>query len=119
MQKYIYLLLGWGCTAMGMIGIIVPGLPTTPFLLLALYCFARSSPRLHDWLLNHKQFGPILREWQENRTIPKRAKFTGLAMIGASAVFMAIFLPSGTMKGILLGLLIVPVIILLRLKSDN
>jgi hypothetical protein len=73
------------------IGVVVPGLPTTPLLLLPAAAFARSSPRLHAWLLANRVFGPLIREWQETRTVPLRAKVTAIGMIvlvgGSSLVF--------------------------------
>ena len=73
------------------VGIVVPGLPTTPLLLLAAACFARSSPRLHAWLLANPVFGPLIREWQETRTVSPRAKAVAVTMIvlvgGSSLVF--------------------------------
>ena len=74
MSKTILLALGWICVGLGFIGIFVPGLPTTIFLIIALWAFTKSSKRLRDWLLNHKRFGPILRNWQEHRVVPLRAK---------------------------------------------
>lgn len=60
--------------ALGLIGIVVPVLPTTPFVLLAAACFARASARLHAALLGHRVLGPIIHEWQEYRAMPRRAK---------------------------------------------
>ena len=74
MSKAILLTLGWICVGLGFIGIFVPGLPTTIFLIIALWAFTKSSKRLRNWLLNHKRFGPILRNWQEHRVVPLRAK---------------------------------------------
>jgi hypothetical protein len=68
--------LSLGC---GVAGAALPLLPTTPFLLLAAFCFARSSPRLHDWLLRHRQFGPLIEAWRRERAIPHRAKITAYA----------------------------------------
>lgn len=69
-----WMLLGLGLVGIGLIGIFVPLLPTTDFMLLALPCFARSSPRLEAWLLNHPRFGPALQAWQRERAVPLRAK---------------------------------------------
>ena len=74
MSKTILLTLGWICVSLGFIGIFVPGLPTTIFLIIALWAFTKSSKKLSFWLLNHKHFGPILRNWQEHKVVPLRAK---------------------------------------------
>jgi uncharacterized membrane protein YbaN (DUF454 family) len=66
---------------LGVAGIFLPVLPTTPFLLLAAACFVRSSPRLYDRLLGDPTFGPIIRDWREHRSIPARAKTTALAVV--------------------------------------
>lgn len=60
--------------ALGILGIFLPLLPTTPFILLAAACFARSSDRLHDWLLTRPLAGPIIRDWHEHRSMPPRVK---------------------------------------------
>jgi uncharacterized membrane protein YbaN (DUF454 family) len=60
--------------ALGVAGAFLPILPTTPFIILAAACFARSSPRLEAWLLSHRVFGPMLRDWRERGAIPRRAK---------------------------------------------
>jgi len=74
MNKIILLALGWICVGLGFIGIFVPGLPTTIFLIIALWAFTKSSKTLRLWLLNHKRFGPILHNWQEYKVVPLRAK---------------------------------------------
>ena len=74
MKKIILLSLGWICVGLGFIGIFVPGLPTTIFLIVALWAFTKSSESLRFWLLNHNRFGPILRNWQEHRVVPLTAK---------------------------------------------
>lgn len=79
--------------ALGVIGIPLPLLPTTPFLLLAAFCFARGSPRIHDWLLAHRHFGPPIRRWRESGAISRKSKrLAALAMaaaLGASFLFGA------------------------------
>ena len=74
MKKIILLSIGWICVGLGFMGIFVPGLPTTIFLIIALWAFTKSSKKLRIWLLNHKKFGPFLRDWQEHRVVPVRAK---------------------------------------------
>ena len=74
MKKIILLSIGWICVGLGFIGIFVPGLPTTIFLIIALWAFTKSSNKLRIWLLNHKKFGPFLSDWQEHRVVPLRAK---------------------------------------------
>ncbi|HWR78350.1 MAG TPA: YbaN family protein [Thiobacillus sp.] len=76
---------------LGVIGIFLPVLPTTPFLLLAAACYARSSRRIYHGLLQHSHFGPLIREWREHRSMPYRAKRKALLLIvlsfGVSIVF--------------------------------
>jgi uncharacterized membrane protein YbaN (DUF454 family) len=64
---------------LGMIGIVTPLLPTVPFLILAAWCFSRSSPRVEAWMLDHPRFGPSLRRWREHGAIPRRAKALAVA----------------------------------------
>lgn len=76
--------LGWVFMAVAVAGALIPLVPTTPFLLLAVWAFSRSSRRFHRWLLEHRWFGPPVREWEAHRVIPVRAKvFAVLGMAGA------------------------------------
>jgi hypothetical protein len=68
------LVLGWLCTGLAVVGAFLPLLPTTPFLLLAAGCFARSSPALHRRLLEHRVLGPYIAQWQRDHTVPREAK---------------------------------------------
>ena len=72
----------------GVIGIFLPLLPTTPFILLAAACFARSSPRFHAWIIQHPTFGPIQRAWKESRAIPRKAKRTATLMMALSTAWI-------------------------------
>jgi len=84
---------------LGVLGLFLPVLPTTPFLLLAAACFARSSRRIFNWLLNHPQFGPLIREWREHRSIPYRAKRIALGLIALSfAASIGFFVPGWPAK---------------------
>ncbi|WP_106207643.1 YbaN family protein [Aliiruegeria haliotis] len=71
--------------SLGAVGIVLPLLPTVPFLILAAFCFSRSSDQLHDWLVNHETLGPPIRDWQEYGAISRRGKL--LATLSISAVF--------------------------------
>jgi len=83
--------LGWLLFAVGFVGVFVPVLPTTPFMLLALWCFSRSSDRFHKWLYTHKLFGPPLQSWEEYRVIPLKAKFIAISFMIGSLVYVFIF----------------------------
>lgn len=73
-KRILYLILGWLSLITGVIGIFLPLLPTTPLVLLAAWCFSKSSERFHSWLLNHKFFGPIVKDWQSSDGIPRRSR---------------------------------------------
>lgn len=92
------------------LGIVLPLLPTTPLLLVAAACFARTDPRFHRWLLTNRVFGPTIRDWQQHRCIPLRAKVATVIMVGlvggSSVVFFVPFLPVQILVGaVLIGLL--------------
>ncbi len=91
-MRRVYLVLGFVFIALGFVGAFLPVLPTTPFLILATSCFARSSPRLENWLLSHPRFGPALRVWRERGAIPLKAKL--LALAGISAGFLLFWIGS-------------------------
>ncbi len=80
--------------ALGATGVFLPVLPTTPFLLLAAYAAARSSTRLHGWLLGHRVFGPLIRDWQAHRAVSRRAKVVASITMAASAVVLFAVGPS-------------------------
>ena len=85
-----------GCVALGLgaVGVVLPLLPTVPFLLLAAFCFARSSERLHRWLLEHETFGPPIRDWEERGAIGRRAKWLAtVGMAGSVGVGLWLGLP--------------------------
>ncbi len=87
------LLLGAGtiCLVLGAIGIFLPILPTTPFLLLSAACYLRSSERMHKWLLNNKWFGEYIKNYQAGRGIPMKSKIAALTMLWASILYSTFF----------------------------
>jgi uncharacterized protein len=72
--RVAYLGLGWLCVVSGAIGVVLPGWPTTIWIILATYFFARSSPRFYNWLMNHRVFGPLVRDWRDGKGMTARAK---------------------------------------------
>tara|TARA_R110002072_G_scaffold78584_1_gene182087 strand:- start:2849 stop:3274 length:426 start_codon:yes stop_codon:yes gene_type:complete len=92
-RKAALIVLGWGFVALGVVGVVLPVLPTTPFMLLALWCFARSSQRFHDWLYHHKLFGPPLQKWERHRVIPMPAKVFACTAMTASLTYITFFRP--------------------------
>ncbi|MEM7765900.1 MAG: YbaN family protein [Pseudomonadota bacterium] len=88
--------LAWGafgllCVGFGAIGAVLPLIPTTPFLLLAAFAFARSSTRLHNWLVGHKRLGPLIRNWQRHGAIDRKTKTLSLAAMAAMPVVSVYF----------------------------
>ena len=79
--RSLYLVAGLFCVLLGLIGVLLPLLPTTPFLLVAAFCFSRSSERLHQSLLNNRYFGRLIRDWEENGIIPLKAKILSTSMM--------------------------------------
>lgn len=90
MRRLLYQAGGLLFTGLGIIGAFLPLLPTVPFLLLALFCFARSNPAWAQRLLNHPRYGPPLRDWQTRRAIPRRAKIAALATMAVSVGITAL-----------------------------
>ncbi len=82
--RALWTMLGLLSTACGIAGAVLPLVPTTPFLLLAAYAFARSSPRLHNWLITHPRLGPPIVNWNSHGAISRRAKVTAAAVMAAT-----------------------------------
>ena len=83
-QKNLLILLGWLFVLLGAIGVLVPILPTTPFLILALALFAKSSPKFHQMLLDNRWLGKILRQWEEEKTVSRQIKIRASLLIFVS-----------------------------------
>ncbi|MFT7235644.1 MAG: uncharacterized membrane protein YbaN (DUF454 family) [Methylophagaceae bacterium] len=80
-KRYLLISFGWLSVFIGAIGAILPVVPTTPFLILALACFSKSSPRFYSMLLNHKRVGSVLTEWEKNKSIRRYIKFRALVLV--------------------------------------
>ncbi len=104
--------------ALGAIGIVLPILPTTPFLLLALACYLRSSERMTHWMLNNKYFGKYIRNYREGKGIPLKTKLFALTVLWVTIVFSAIFvIPILIVQIILFGVAAAVTIHLIRLPT--
>lgn len=86
-MRWLLLFAGLLALGLGVVGIVLPLLPTTPFVLLAAVCFSRSSPRFHQWLQHHPRFGPMLHDWRSHGVIRPRAKIIATACIVLTLAF--------------------------------
>ena len=90
MKKFFWNILGFISLGMAYIGVITPGIPYSPFVVFAAYCFSKGSERMHRWIYNHKIFGPFLTNWNTKRVFPHKMKFFMLGMMSLSLVLMAV-----------------------------
>ncbi|MFS7308881.1 DUF454 family protein [Rahnella inusitata] len=115
MKRVLLIILGWICVMLATLGVVLPLLPTTPFLLLAAWCFARSSPRFHHWLLHRSWFGSYLRHWQQHRALPKGAKPKAVALILVTFAVSIYFVPLLWVRILLLCMMFMLLIMMWRL----
>lgn len=87
MKRILFIAIGSISLGLGILGVFLPVLPTTPFLLLSAWLFARSSKRLHHWLLNHKYFGSYIKDFTEHKSISLSAKIISLLMMWATMIY--------------------------------
>jgi uncharacterized membrane protein YbaN (DUF454 family) len=118
-KKALLKITGLMFVGLAILGVILPILPTTPFLLVAAACFAKSSPRLQKKLLANKTFGPLINEWQQHRSIPRKAKRIALLTIILSVVWSAYLLQSIMLTALVFALVIGPFIFLWRLPISK
>jgi uncharacterized membrane protein YbaN (DUF454 family) len=83
LRSFIYVVGGWTCVALAVVGALLPGIPATPFLLLASWCFYRGSPRIHAWLHRSRQFGPMLDDWGHYHGIRRSLKRRAIVAVAA------------------------------------
>ncbi|MTB65962.1 DUF454 family protein [Providencia sp. wls1943] len=104
-KKIIFITVGWIAVGLAFLGAILPVMPTTCFLLLAAWCFSRSSPRFHNWLLYRSWFGGYLRHWQAHRALPKGVKPKAMTLIVITFAFSIWVVSYGWLKiGLFLGM---------------
>ncbi len=86
MKRQLYLIAGCTALALGLIGIPLPLLPTVPFFILAAFCFARSSPKLENWIITHPHYGPPIVAWREKGTVSRKGKWAATGAFGFSTL---------------------------------
>lgn len=104
-KRTVILLIGFVCLALGILGIVVPLLPTTPFLLLAAACFVRASDRMYQWLINHKLFGLYIRNYREHKAIPLKIKVTSVALLWITIIFSIVYVVDSMPVQVILALI--------------
>ncbi len=93
--RYGLIAFGWLNVALGVIGLFLPVMPTTIFLLIALWAFSKSSTRFHSWLYTHPTLGVTIRDWHAHRVIPVKAKILAIAVMSASLAYVTLFVAQG------------------------
>lgn len=118
-KKYLFILLGWFFVLLGIIGIVLPLLPTTPFLLIASALFAQSSPRFHQMLLNNSWFGPTIREWEATRTLARKIKYrASFLIIFVFSISVVLLKKNIYLQMLLIGIAFVLLYFLWRIKEE-
>ncbi|WP_156292451.1 DUF454 family protein [Serratia oryzae] len=115
MTRGLLIIVGWLAVMLATLGVVLPLLPTTPFLLLAAWCFARSSPRFHHWLLYRSWFGAYLRHWQQHRAFPPGAKWKAVLLIVVTFAVSLWLVKLWWVRGVLLVILVALLSFMLRL----
>jgi len=117
LKKYLLIVLGSLSLALGAVGIAIPVLPTTPFLLIALFCYLRSSQRLYDWLIHHRLFGTYLYNYVTFRAVPLQTKIAALVLLWAGLITSIILVDLLSVRLILLVVGVVVSLHILLLKT--
>jgi hypothetical protein len=115
--RYALLAVGWLSVLLGVIGIFVPVLPTTPFLLLAAACFVRSSRRFYHWLVDHRHLGPWIRDYLEGNGIPLKAKVYAIGLMWLSIAFSCYLVPLPWARAGMLASAVLVSLYILRQKT--
>jgi uncharacterized protein len=103
--RWLFLAFGWLNVGLGLIGVVVPGMPTTVFLIAALWAFSKSSERFRLWLWNHPRFGFTIRNWHEHKVIPFRAKIMATSMMVISFALVVAFADDMTLPLVLFAVM--------------
>lgn len=114
----LFFVFGLLALCIGIAGIFLPLLPTTPFILLAAFFWAKSSRRFHQWLLAHRTFGPMITNWQKNGSIPRRAKYLAATVMSVSFVWLVFFHLQNTTARIAVAAILLPALLWMLTRPD-
>lgn len=119
-HNHLLIIFGWLCIFLAILGVILPVLPTTPFLIAALVFFSKSSPRFHQMLLNNKSFGPILRQWEEKKSMSRQTKYKASTLIILSfSITITIFYDNTNYVLLLIAMASVLLFLVWRIKEES
>jgi uncharacterized protein len=110
---------GMVMVALGVIGVVVPGLPTTVFLLAAIWAFSRSSPKFERWLWEHPQLGPYLQNWYNHKIIPIKAKIMAISMMSTSIIVIAWLTESNIIPFVAVTAMLIPTAIYICTRASD
>lgn len=119
MIKLLLITVGCLSLALGVLGLLLPLLPTVPFVLLAAFCFAKSSERFHRKLMSNRVFGPMIHDWQTSRSVPRKSKYIAIVSIVASGAFSIYLIDSLFMQLVVVLLLCVPITLILSVATTE
>ena len=120
MIRFVLIALGTFCLGLGVAGVFVPGLPTTPFLLLAAALYVRSSERMYTWLLKHKVFGKFIRDFRESRSISLRSKVISIGTMWALILLsILLFIQNLAVEVVISALGVVGTVVLLLIPTSR
>ena len=110
---------GWFCVVLGAISLVTPGLRTIIFIIMAAWAFGRSSRRFHDWLYNHRLFGPALINWERHRIIPPKAKVLVVSMMSLSVAMVAVIGAESWMAPAIMTACMMPVALYILTRASR
>ncbi len=118
MKRWLYLVLGTASLVAGVLGMFLPVIPTTPFLLLSAACYFRSSPKVYDWLISSRQFGATIRNYESGKGLHRSTKIKAIGLMWASIIFSAyFFVSSWVIVGVLYVIAVAVSVYILKLPT--
>jgi uncharacterized membrane protein YbaN (DUF454 family) len=117
-KRLVYVVVGTVSLALGLLGVVLPVIPTTPFILFSAWCYYRGSKRFHDWLVNHRYLGKIVAEYSGDEGMRKESKIKAIAFTWAAVLLTAAFiLESSAMRALIILIGCIGTFVILRLRT--